>query len=423
MREVEWEPLPSRLLEDPEMVAACRARDFAVIFQLVRRAGLYPSRIARLCDMTPSRVSEVINRRRTLTQISVVERVADGIGIPGAMLGLAPRAWESSYDVAGPVKPGAPGSAVEVRPQVVVPQSLPLAVPADDEAVALLRELSGARLADASVARLFSMQVDNMRQMDRQLGAVTVLPQLEAQIVQMENLLRFGTAPGGREAMAGALTEAATLAGWQALDLGLFRKAWELHETAKAAARESGSAALVAHATGQQAYVLLDLGESVRAIEQMRFARDSAGQSLPALMETWLYAAEAEAHAAAGHDAECRDGMDRAEAVRPADPADPALPFLFLAGSHLDRWRGNVLATLGADEALTDLMASLESMDLNGFNRAAAGVRCDLAVVLARRGELEEARRQALQAQDLAQLTSSVRQRRRIAQVLAATAA
>jgi hypothetical protein len=140
-------------------------------------------------------------------------------------------------------------------------------------------------------------------------------------------------------------------------------------------------------------------------------------------METWLYAAEAEAHAAAGHDAECRDGMDRAEAVRPSDPADPSLPFLFLAGSHLDRWRGNVLATLGADEALTDLTASLESMDLNGFNRAAAGVRCDLAVVLARRGEREEARRQALQAQDLAQLTSSVRQRRRIAQVLAATAA
>jgi hypothetical protein len=422
MREIGWEPLPSRLLEDPVMVDACRDRDFAVIFQLVRRAGLYPSRIARLCDMTPSRVSEVINRKRTLTQIVVVERVADGLGIPGAMLGLTARAWES-LDTGDPVKPGVPVTVAEIRPQVIAPQPLPLGVPADDEAVVLLRELAGARAADASVARLFSMQVENMRQMDRQIGAITVLPQLEAQIEQMTNLLRFGTAPGGREALASALTEAATLAGWQALDLGQFRKAWELHETAKSAARESGSAALLAHATGQQAYVLLDLGESVKAVEQMQFARDSAGRSLPALMETWLYAAEAEAHAAAGHDAECRDGMDRAEAVRPSDPADPSLPFLFLAGSHLDRWRGNVLATLGADEALTDLTASLESMDLNGFNRAAAGVRCDLAVVLARRGEREEARRQALQAQDLAQLTSSVRQRRRIAQVLAATAA
>ena len=422
MHEIGWEPLPSRLLEDPAMVDACRARDFAAIFRLVRRAGLYPSRIARMCDMTPSRVSEVINGKRTLTQIGVIERISNGLGIPGAMLGLAPQTWEARA-VGGPEKPGMPMPTAEIRPQAIAPQPLPSDVPADDEAVALLRELAGARAADASVARLFSMQVETMRQMDRQIGAVTVLPQLEAQIQQMENLLRFGTAPGGREALAGALTEAATLAGWQALDLGQFRKAWGLHETAKAAARESGSAALLAHATGQQAYVLLDLGESVKAVEQMRFARDCAGRSLPALMETWLYAAEAEAHAAAGHDAECREGMDRAEAVRPTDPSDPSLPFLFLAGSHLDRWRGNCLATLGADEALTDLTASLESMDLNGFNRAAAGVRCDLAVVLARRGEREEAQRQALQAQDLAQLTSSVRQRRRIAQVLSATAA
>ncbi|MCZ0983828.1 hypothetical protein O1L60_44500 [Streptomyces diastatochromogenes] len=72
---------------------------------------------------------------------------------------------------------------------------------------------------------------------------------------------------------------------------------------------------------------------------------------------------------------------------------------------------------------MEDLTASLASMDLSGFTRAEAGVRCDLAVVLARRGEQEEARRQALRAQDLAALTSSVRQRRRIAQVLAGTAA
>ncbi|MEU3399363.1 helix-turn-helix transcriptional regulator [Streptomyces filamentosus] len=424
MREVEWSPLPTRVLELPEMVDACRERDFGRIFALAQKAGLYPSRIARRCDMTPSRVSEVISGRRKLTQLEVIERVADGIGIPGALLGLAARPWEQSEHVA---QSALPAQATAARPRLIAPQSLPAAIavqgPVDDEALALRRELASAAVADSAVARLHTLQVDTMRQMDRQIGAATVLPQLEVQIQQVENLLRYGTAPAGRAPLAAALTEAATLAGWQALDLGLYRKAWGLHETAKAAARESGSAALVAHAMGQQAYVLLDLGEAEKAMEQIRFARESAGRALPPLMQSWLFAAEAEAHAAAGHEAECRDGMDRAEAVRPADPTDLSLPFLFLGGSHLDRWRGNALATLGADEALEDLTASLASMDLTGFTRAEAGVRCDLAVVLARRGEREEAQRQALRAQDLAAMTSSVRQRRRIAQVLAATAA
>ncbi|MEV1042971.1 helix-turn-helix transcriptional regulator [Streptomyces sp. NPDC050204] len=426
MREGEWRPLPTRVLKHPEMVDACRDRDFGRIFKLSEKAGLYPSRIARQCDMTPSRVSEIISGKRALTQLHVIERVADGIGIPGAMLGLAARPWESDSVEEPAVKQDVPASAGEARPRVIAPQSLQVAIippdPVDDDALDLMRHLASASTADGTVARLYSTQVDTMRQMDRQVGATRVLPQLEMQIQQMEDLLRYGTAPGGRRPLAAALTEAATLAGWMALDLGKYQTSWRLHETAKAAAWESGSAALVAHAMGQQAYVLLDLGEAAKAAEQMRFARENSGRGLPALMESWLFAAEAEAHAVAGHDAECRTGMDRAEEVRPNDPVDPALPFLFLGGSHLDRWRGNVLATLGADEALADLTASLASMDLSGFTRAEAGVRCDLAVVMARRGEREEARRQALRAQDLAQLTSSVRQRRRIAQVLAVTA-
>ncbi|MEU8351233.1 helix-turn-helix transcriptional regulator [Streptomyces sp. NPDC048845] len=65
------------------------------MFRLVRiRAGIYPSRIAALCGMTPSRVGEIISGRRGLAHIDVIERVADGLRIPGAMLGLAHRPWE-----------------------------------------------------------------------------------------------------------------------------------------------------------------------------------------------------------------------------------------------------------------------------------------------------------------------------------------
>ena len=70
--------LPARLLTDPEMLDACRVRDFARVFRLIKiYAGIYPSMIARRCDLTPSRVGEVMAGRRQLVHIDVIERVAD----------------------------------------------------------------------------------------------------------------------------------------------------------------------------------------------------------------------------------------------------------------------------------------------------------------------------------------------------------
>ncbi|MFE3651614.1 hypothetical protein ACFXO2_28000 [Streptomyces sp. NPDC059152] len=55
----------ARLLTDPEMIDACRVRDFSTVFRLVKKqAGIHPSMIARLCDLTPSRVGEVIAGER-----------------------------------------------------------------------------------------------------------------------------------------------------------------------------------------------------------------------------------------------------------------------------------------------------------------------------------------------------------------------
>lgn len=87
--------LPPELVASSEFQRACRERDFGQVFQLAKKwAGVYPSRIAALCGMTPSRVGEIMSGRRSLAHIDVIERVADGLRIPGAMLGLAHRPWE-----------------------------------------------------------------------------------------------------------------------------------------------------------------------------------------------------------------------------------------------------------------------------------------------------------------------------------------
>ncbi|MCO6740605.1 helix-turn-helix domain-containing protein, partial [Streptomyces sp. CHA15] len=88
-----------------------RRRDFGAVFRLVKaRAGVYPSMIARRCDLTPSRVGEVMAGRRQLVRMDVVERIADGLRIPGHMLGLARRSWETPPCLDVPAqRPGAPG--------------------------------------------------------------------------------------------------------------------------------------------------------------------------------------------------------------------------------------------------------------------------------------------------------------------------
>jgi len=77
------------------MRAAGARRDIGAIFRLTHlHTNLSITKLAWLCDMTPSRVSAYAKGRARARDQQVIERVADGLRIPGAMLGLAPRPWE-----------------------------------------------------------------------------------------------------------------------------------------------------------------------------------------------------------------------------------------------------------------------------------------------------------------------------------------
>ncbi|MCF2531899.1 helix-turn-helix domain-containing protein [Yinghuangia soli] len=92
-------PLPDALLTSPAMRRACAERDVGAIFALARdHGGMSLSRLGRLCEMTPSRVGDYIKGRARVRQQHVVERIADGLRIPGELLGLAPRPWQADPD-------------------------------------------------------------------------------------------------------------------------------------------------------------------------------------------------------------------------------------------------------------------------------------------------------------------------------------
>jgi len=371
-----------------EINALCQERNWtrARLILELRRAAKARGRTLPPDDSLRRMIREWAKGTRGLSEF-YVELFGDAFGLP--------------VNGRSPVAPG------KLTPDAAVDDSL------DD----LADRLTRAANVDLELVALLESQTDSLRTLDRRLGAPQVLVQTEAHIAQMSDLLAHSLPGPARSGLAAAVAEAAALAGWQALDLGKPAKSWRHHETAKAAALESGSPAILAHVTAQQAYALLDLEHTDQALALVRHARTNADGRVPPLLRSWLHAAEAEAFAACGEKDAAQRSLDLAASALPAESSDPDLPFLFLNEIHLARWRGSCLARVGAIEAIDYLNRALDGLD-STFTRAAAGHQCELAMAYAARGQHEEARRAARRAAELAKLTSSVRQRRRISRLL-----
>jgi hypothetical protein len=244
------------------------------------------------------------------------------------------------------------------------------------------------------------------------------LEQTELHLRQITDMLAYSVAPGVRELLAAAAAEVAALAGWQALDLGDPARAWRHHEVAKAVARDSGSPAVAAHVTAQQGYALIDVGRGEDAVQLMRHARQEAGRTVPAVLQSWLWAAEGEALASAGEERGSRLAIDEASRYLPSSAEGAELPYIVLDERHLRRWRGHCLARLGAAEAIDELSTALATLDPT-FTRAAAALHCDLAIAHSVRGEHDAAHDAAEKSRELATRTASVRQQRRLNRLVA----
>jgi ATP/maltotriose-dependent transcriptional regulator MalT len=281
--------------------------------------------------------------------------------------------------------------------------------PADD----LRTRIAAARTVDAATVAAFRAQIDATRRIDRQFGGLSQLDQLRQEIDQIRDLLAHGIATGRRAALAAALTEASTLAGWQALDRDDTPQAWAHYERAKRAAREADSQLLLAHATAEQTFVLTALGEHADATTQADYARTLADHG-PPLLRAWLAAAHGETLAIHGERDAALRAFDDADHMLPADPVDSALPFVFLSEVHLERWRGNALAHLGDPDAIDRLTHALADLP-PAWVRARAALLVDLALAHAAAGDREAALTHARAARRAAQQIHSDRTLRRLA--------
>jgi len=218
MRASAFDPLsiPPAFWERPEVCQALRKRDMGTLFTLIHEhTGLSQTRIGTAVGLGQGRISEVVNGSRGIRYAHVFERIADGLDMPDharIMLGLPPRQIRAS---------GSPRSITPAR---------------SGQDSDLLRQITAARSIDSTVVRVLQGETDNIRLLDRRLGAPAVAGKLEAHISHIETGLRYSLRPGNRQQLAAVLADASALAGWQSIDMGRLPRAWAHFERATAAA-------------------------------------------------------------------------------------------------------------------------------------------------------------------------------------------
>lgn len=89
--------LPTHVLGRADVQAALKRHDFGQVFKLARQwGGISFLKIADACDIKPERVGKLARGDGAITTYEKIAYIADALGIPGRMIGLAPRPWEQA---------------------------------------------------------------------------------------------------------------------------------------------------------------------------------------------------------------------------------------------------------------------------------------------------------------------------------------
>ena len=273
--------------------------------------------------------------------------------------------------------------------------------------------LERASSVDETTVATMAARTEEIRSGDRGQSSVATSQALKEHLDVLWSLRAYSLDPSIREVLASVYSDTASLAGWVYLDSGNIKEAWRLHEAAKDAGRESSARADLAHATAQQAYVLVDTDQPQYALRIAEHAITVGATALSGPVRSWLHGVAGEVAAIVGETTASMEHFDRAVSLLSGDTRDPEAPYIMLDEYSLARWRGAALARLGDEEAIADLHYALSGMDPNHL-RAGAQLNVDLAHSLVAAGHTPDALQALDTARELAKRAGSARQNRRI---------
>ncbi|WP_234347809.1 hypothetical protein [Streptomyces specialis] len=422
--------IPAALLNSEAMRRACEARDFREIFRLVnRRTGSsYADMAAAIGKMTNSRISDVIRGVRGIRGQHVIERIADGFGIPGEMLGLPRRPWEGSSqerpsrEVAAYSSPQSaaakfPSSRGEdyldasVLDEMIRREFLRLMSIANASLVAPEVNMLCETRLPAADSRGFIEDCDRMNSHLWQVFALSssknaVYPVVRGQLAGLVDGLKNAADEEQHRRLCGAAGNLFQLAGEIFFDSNHYTEAAHCYTVAASASKEAGAFDLWACALTRHAFVGLYEGAYSTTVHLLETAERIARRGDSQLSTRhWVAAVQAEVFAKVGDYEACSRSLDKAEQVRSLGSGMHNGGWLRFDGSRLAEERGTCFAALDrpdqAEAALTEALKQPLS------SRRRGGVLVDLADTGIQQRDVEKILAYAHAAVELAQRTGS----------------
>ncbi|WP_374211640.1 helix-turn-helix domain-containing protein [Streptomyces sp. YS415] len=332
-------PLVPEVLARDELQRALAEHDFSAAFSLIKKwGGLSQNRIAAACQLSPGKVSTIINGQQQVTSFEVICRIADGLRIPGRMVGLADRPWERQHDVPNAPTQPAPRTSIDGPWEPVTTVSLAADLTRSDLVMdrrAATRALASAALSGASLldslegwlqptpaaapasrrGRIGQREVRELettarafRAWDHKYGGGLRRKAVVGQLNEVAGHLEEHQTPevqrGLFQVMAYLSGTAATIA-W---DSGLQKKAQNYYMLALRSAHAGSDPAFGANVLAGMARQMLYSDRPQDALELVHLAQKGVGRTAGARVRAMLHTREAWAYAA----------MDRAAAFKRA---------------------------------------------------------------------------------------------------------
>ncbi|MFK0112576.1 hypothetical protein [Streptomyces sp. NPDC091217] len=305
--------LPPRLLADPAFVRALRERDFTTVFAMTHDAGISYNRIAEACALKSERVSQIARGTTAVTALVIVERIAGGLRIPGALLGLAAQPWEDTAALS--TEPDHGDDPMKRRNLLRGALAAGLTAPA-------LAALTAARTdVDQTLSPDAPQDLADLEAAAESYGygyhgqqPTKVLADLVVDFAALRPLL---TVPQPAPVRARLCRTAGQMAGMTAIvlhDVGSRKESRAWFATAARAATESGDDQLRAWALAREAMVPLNYGAPKAAADLAEQARRAAG-TRPTAAATLAAAVAARAYALNHQSEQARAALAAADAL------------------------------------------------------------------------------------------------------------
>ena len=414
-----------RLCDSPEVRSILAERDIGGLFRAVKATGISYRRIAALVGMSQSEVSEIISGRRVLAY-NVLVRIAEGLGIPRDLMGLA-YADEpgDTYDGAEAPTPPEVDEAMQRRRflnavigtvvpavfhHVVPPELLTPMEPLRPPVLTPLPSRIGA--SDVEALRTLT---ERMRALARHYGG-----QAETISAVAHRSTRLMDVTGNKHVKAdleSALAELHTLAGWSAFDSGAAPDAIRGHfSCALDFAMGAGDNYRASNALYHAAMTMQNDAPN-ESLDLLQIAQYRLGQGIgsphprASVLDSWLHLDSAHALLMLGHKDAARSKLVHArEGWNPDDAFDAADFDHVTALAHRD------LGMLDSAEALT--VSSMRTWGRE-HRRDAAQAAITLATIHVRAGE-PDGLRLAHEATQMVATLHSQRARERLVPLAAA---